>query len=184
MKDSIEERYFEWLYSQIAAVKNRNPARSYWKLAKQMHGYPFTWFVPNDDNRAEDGRELREEFMVESFIDSVDDLWMDLDCSIFEMLIGLSRRVAFESYGSSGEWFRELITNLGLVELTDRGYNSINARDVDRTLERLVNRTYDRKGHGGGLFPLLRAMEDQREVEIWYQMSAYLLAKERMADHL
>lgn len=182
MKASIEERYFEWLYSQVAAVKNRNPSRSYWGLAKQMHGYPFTWFVPNDDNRAEDGRELREEFLAVNDLEA-DDLWMELECSIFEMLIGLSRRVAFESTGSPGEWFGELITNLGFIEYTDRGYNSIIARDVDETLEQLVNRTYNADGTGG-LFPQDHAMEDQRKVEIWYQMSAYLLTKEHMSDYL
>jgi len=139
-----------------------------------MHHKAFDWFVPNDDNRAEDGRELRWEFLNENGL-AGDDLWMDLDCSFLEMLIGLSRRVAFESYGSPGEWFRRILENLEFIDYTDRGFNSISALDVDRTLERINNRTYDRNGHGG-IFPLHHAAEDQRKVEIWYQMSAYLLS--------
>lgn len=175
MNDSIEERYFEWLYSQIAAVKNRNPSRSYWELAKQLHHKPYIWFVPNDDNRAEDGRLLRDEFLDGAGIREVDRLWMELDCSILEMLIGLSRRVSYESYGTPGDWFRRLLDNLGFVTFTDSAYNAGVAEDVDFVLEQLNHRTYDRNGHGG-LFPLHLAAEDQRKVEIWYQMSAYLLS--------
>jgi hypothetical protein len=38
----------------------------------------------------------------------------------------------------------------------------------------VIWRTYDRRGHGG-LFPLQRSNRDQRRVEIWYQLSEYLL---------
>ena len=37
-----------------------------------------------------------------------------------------------------------------------------------------VERRYKRSGEGG-LFPLKNAAKDQRKVEIWYQLSSYLL---------
>jgi hypothetical protein len=40
-------------------------------------------------------------------------------------------------------------------------------------MERCVWRTYEPNGVGG-FFPLENPNEDQREVELWYQMSAYV----------
>lgn len=84
----LDELYFTWLYSQVGSVKDRNPSRSYWKILRKLFTKEFVWIVPNDDNRAEDGRDLRLEFLEEHDIQDVDPNWMRLGCSMLELLIG------------------------------------------------------------------------------------------------
>ena len=65
---TLDARYLDWLYKNIGPLQNRNPARSYWQLAVALYQKEFTWFVSNDDNRMEDGKELREEFLADMAI--------------------------------------------------------------------------------------------------------------------
>lgn len=174
MTGTLDDRYFEWLYGLIGAVRNRNPARSYWLFAKQLYTKEFVWFVPNDDNRVEDGKELRYEFLAEKGTDEVDLEWMALGCSMLEMLIALSHRASFVSDKAPGDWFWLLMRNAELDGYNDRRYSSRVAKEVDEKLDRIINRTYSRNGEGG-LFPLRQTPNDQRKVEIWYQMSEFLL---------
>ena len=170
---TLDARYLDWLYKNIGPLQNRNPARSYWMLACALFRKEFTWFVHNDDNRVEDGRELREDFLEEMSIER-DQLWMEEGCSMLEMLVALSRRAAFEASEDPFEWFWVLIDNLGLRPYVDEEFSEDYNVDVDIILDRVINRTYSADGRGG-LFPLRYAKEDQRKVEIWYQLAAYLL---------
>lgn len=173
---TLDDAYFEWLYSHIGPLQNRNPHRNYWKLCRKLYSTEFIWFVPNDDNRVEDGKELRLEFL-DSTRHPLDDprgLWREIGCSVFEMLIALSRRAAFESEGTDLEWFWRFMHNLELDEYSDAVYEISIDEEVTEVLDRLINRTYRRNGEGG-LFPLRHSRRDQRKVELWYQMSSYLL---------
>ena len=82
MINLLDERYFEWLYDLTGASRNRNPSRSFWSLEAQLHRKQFSWFVPNDDNRIEDGKDLRFEFMDKYEIEDADELWVNLECSM------------------------------------------------------------------------------------------------------
>jgi len=148
-------------------------------MLRQFYTTPFVWFVPNDDNRAEDGRALREEFMDEYGIDRVDRNWYDLDCSMLEMMIALARRASFEAVGAPDEWFWLFVHNLELDRYSDMLYEIAISEEVAETLARVNERTYDRNG-SGGLFPLMHAQKDQRKVELWYQLSTYLLEGRRL----
>jgi hypothetical protein len=118
-----------------------------------------------------DGRELRYEFIEEENIDSVDDEWLNLGCSMLEMLIALSRRLSFDAEGEPRAWFWHLLKNIGLDHLTDdQPYSEGDVADV---LETVIWRRYNADG-SGGLFPLKNAQQDQKKVEIWYQLAAYL----------
>ena len=141
-----------------------------------MHKTEFLWSVPNDDNRVEDGKALRVEFVEEEEGGQYDRNWMELECSVLEMLIALSRRLAFEAGDSDFEWFWRLVENLDLIWVTDNEYDNGPADIVDETLHRLIFRKYDSDGRGG-LFPLSKPTENQRNVEIFYQMAAYLLER-------
>lgn len=173
MSPPIDELYFQWLYSQVGSLKIANPSKTYWTLLKKLFTKEFIWIVPNDDNRAEDGRALRKEFLDEVEVAEVDPVWMRLGCSILELLIGISRRLNFEDESRGpDEWFWCLIENLSLKRYNDRV--RFPERTVDEILDALIWRTYEPDGHGG-LFPLRTPRADQRDVEIWYQLSAYLL---------
>lgn len=183
MNGTVDDLYFEWLYSQIGVVRNRNPARSYWDLARKLYTTPFVGWLPNDDNRAEDGKCLRDEFVDEAGIDFVDREWRELDCSFLEMLIGLARRASFETGVEPVAWFWKMMENLELRNYTDDIYEVSIDEAVEEALNRVNDRTYLRNGDGG-LFPLRNAHKDQRKVELWYQLAAYLLEASRVPEHM
>lgn len=171
---SLDSRYLDWLYSQIGPAKNnRNPARSFWLLAEQLHTKRFRWSVPNDDNRNEDGKDLRDVFLALTDA-KCSQKWLEQPCSILEMMIALSRRLEFESANDSYSWFWQMIENLSFRIHNDEAYNDDVHFQVDYILNRLIDRSYLPNGDGG-LFPLTDPENDQRKIEIWYQMSSYLL---------
>jgi len=174
---TLDEAYLDWLYNQIGVIRNRNPARSYWSLVLQLQKTPYTWTVPNDDNRVEDGKDLRHDWVRENHLSIDDQMWFDLECSMLEMLIALSRRMSFETVRSSGEWFWKLLDNIGLKDYSDDIYDRAVSERIDKTLTRVIMRTYNKDG-SGGLFPLQDPTNDQRKAELWYQMSAYLFERE------
>lgn len=173
MDKPLDEEYFLWLCRQVGSVESSKiPSRNYWRLLKRLYTKEFVWIIPNDDNRAEDGRNLQYEFVKENKIDDVDPGWLGLGCSMFELLVGLSRRLSFEADGEPRDWFWHMIENIGLERYNDNAH--IPEKEVDEILDDIIWRTYRRNGRGG-LFPLRKATDDQRDVELWYQLNAYLL---------
>lgn len=172
----LDEAYFVWLYSQVGSVKNRNRSKTYWKLMRLLHQKEFTWSnIEMDENRAHDGRDLRRTFLDETG-EVCDELsWMDMGCSMLELLVVLSGKLAWEDDGMDQTgWFWQLIENLGLIECTD-AYPP-DPRIIDEILDKVIERDYASNG-AGGLFPLSHSHEDQRDVELWYQAQAYLLER-------
>lgn len=176
MSAHLDERYFNWLYGQVCSVRSKSPAKSYRNLLHVLYTKEFIWLVPNDDNRVEDGKELRYEFLDQEGIrvEERDQFWLDLGCSFLELLIGVSRRLEFETDRDCASWFWELLENLGLDGLNDKA--DLNLDEIDEILERVTWRTYSYDGTGG-LFPLEHSTNDQRKVEIWYQLSSYILER-------
>lgn len=174
MNEPLDEQYLYWLYGQISSVKLRQASRTYWSLIRQLYTKEFVWFIPNDDNRVEDGRELRYEFLDTHDISYSNQDWMHLGCSMLEMIIAMSRRLAFETEGEPAYWFWLMLENLRIESYNDRTYDNRAMEDIDEALDMVIWRTYNKSGHGG-LFPLHHSVKDQRKVEIWYQKSAYIL---------
>lgn len=171
----LDERYFDWLYFQVCSVKQKS-SFSHRNLLNILYTKEYVWLIPNDDNRAEDGKELRHEFLDEEgiSIQKRDIHWLNLGCSFLEFLVALSRRLEFEAGGTVRSWFWELMTNLELEGLNDRV--KIDREEVEDVLDRVNWRTYEYNG-GGGLFPLRYPEQDQRNVEVWYQLCAYVLER-------
>lgn len=179
MDEPLDEQYFKWLYHQVSSIRLKNPSRTYWSLLRHLYTKEYVWLIPNDDNRVEDGRDLRYEFIDECHVDANRD-WLGIGCSVLEMLIGLSRRLAFEDEGESRDWFWHILGNVDLRRINDRFYDEQREEKIikviNNTIDRIIWRTYNEDGNGG-LFPLRHPTEDQRDVELWYQMSAYLLER-------
>lgn len=169
----LDELYLNWLYELFADREAVSPSKTFWKLANFLYTKEFFWLVPNDDNRCEDGRYLRVVFVEDLGLEDVDPDWMDLGCSMLEMLIGLSRRLSFQDGGEPSDWFWHLIDNLGLRYDDRKRFPTDLAEEVS---DRIIWRTYKSNGVGG-LFPLRRPRCDQRDAEIWHQLNAYLLER-------
>ena len=172
MSEPLDELYFKWLYSQVGDLDVVNPYATHWRLLKILYTREFIFIVPRDANRAHDGRDLRQEFIDKEGLYDVDEGWLRLPCSVLELLIGLSRHIAFEAEGKPRGWFWTLMENINLFQYNDR--RRFSEGTIQDILDRVICRTYDYSGEGG-LFPLKEAERDQRDVELWYQMAAYVL---------
>lgn len=161
--------YFAWLVSQVQ-ISN---GKTYNGVFEMMHNYEFVWTVPNDDNRVQDGIDLRHEFAG----DKASELVLE-GATFLEVLIGISRRLAFTAGGDAEYWAWKLMKNLRLHKRYDP-LSPYSAAKVNDTLETVVWRTYKPNGLGG-FFPLRHPSEDQTKVEIWYQLNAYVIEKESM----
>lgn len=170
--EPFENLYFNWLCAKVIYNMNPTPSLTYWTLLRTLQNTEFVWILAGDDNRAEDGLELRVEFIFEA--ETPDDPeWRRFPpCSVLEMLIAFSRRAEFMTGQKAKDWFWEFIDNLGLIECTDG--SGVTPDEIGEILDRFIWRTYESNGYGG-LFPLdSRNGDDEREVEIWYQFCHYL----------
>jgi len=177
---TLRDEYFLWLYEQVDGR-----IRSFRKLSRILHDKKFTWFVKNDDNRLQDGLDLRYRFIEEKNLDETHLEVIALtkgECTVFEMMVALAERMDYltndlkEDISKAPKWFGELINNLGFSQFSDMNMPDwdIDENLIERSLDRLINRTYDNYGHGS-LFPLKRRPPtDMSKVEIWYQLMLYL----------
>lgn len=170
---TMQERYFNWLLDQVKIESNFS------SLMKQLHGRTFIAIMPMDENRIKDGTDLRYRFGYEEELD--DDiinhyLFRDKGCSILEMMIGLALRceetimVDPELGDRTGFWFWNMISSLGLDEMTNDIYNP---EIVDDILTRFIDRKYKPNGEGS-LYTIYNFDKDLRDIDIWYQMQYYL----------
>jgi len=162
MKNQAEQQYFEWLISQI----NIRGTRTFYDLFETLFMIEFDWTVPHDRNRQQDGLDLRTEFFNGKKIP------LNKRATILEVLIALSRRLAFTAGGRAEDWAWQLLVNLRLNKMTDP-FTENKARRVNNILETLIWRQYRDDGLGG-FFPLNWPDTDQTKVEIWYQMQKYV----------
>lgn len=170
----MRNRYLDFLCNLVGGKEDHI------LLLQHLHGVEFYSLVPNDDNRGVDGEQLRVRFEDEVGPQGSSSL-PNGPCTVLEMLIGLAYRLEFELLGGSFErpmkdWFWVLIDNLGLIRYDNNTYERAgSASQIDEVLVRMLDRRYNWDGTGG-LFPLSRAAQkDQRRVEIWYQMSAWVI---------
>lgn len=170
MKD-VEEAYLEWLGGQIRSPRQKT-GKTYWELINALFDKEFIWLIPNDDNRQADGLELRGEFQTQVLNTNTWLEFWDRGCSVLEVIVALSRRVAFATGGSPDVWAWTLIDNLGLHNMYDP-LSRYKRNKIDTILETLIWRQYEADGQGG-FFPLAFPYKNQVEVEIWYQMNAYI----------
>lgn len=167
-----DQGYLDWLSAKVEPQSNLNPRRTHGVLLAQLLQTPFEVTYTHDYRRAEDGRVLREEFLGGY---DVDGAWAAIDCSVLEMLVALSHRAAFESYGGADDWFWHLLENLGLNLCVDETYGGLwNDHYVAMKLNLFMTHNFKRNGVGG-LFPLKFSNQDQSRTELWYQMQAYVM---------
>ena len=144
-------------------------------LIDQLHNSPFEAVLERDNNRINDGLDLRHRFLIENGINGD---FFDHPAGILEVLIALAVRIDSEFLGNPMDphpdiMFWEMICNLGLDKFDDKHYNS---DEIYRILGIWINREYDFYGNGG-VFPIPKThknVQNQREIELWMQMTAYI----------
>lgn len=182
---SLKDEYFSWLYELIRDPRSR---ASYIKLCKEMHKTNFRWYVRNDDNRYQDGLNLRQLYIEEEHLDEshLEVIYFQKgECTFFEMLVALARRMNSLTYDLKNQqdmaykWFHAMLVNTGLDRFDDSSsrypeLTPVQEAEVCDTLCVILDRTYDESGTGS-LFPLeVPRRENMRETEIYYQMMYWL----------
>lgn len=168
----VTKEYFDWLCSLVC--EGKEGPNSFRALLTHLHNVEFRYIIPRDENRAEDGVDLRWRFALEHNYRDVPGCLYG-PCSVLEMLVALAIRCEeFMDDTAMGnrtsQWFWNMIINLGLGSMTDSRFDE---RFVDGVIERFLNREYDRDGKGG-LFRVRDTRRDLRKVEIWYQLCWFL----------
>lgn len=158
--------YLEWL---LARVELDGPVSDI--LAAVLYERTFTATVPNDDNRIEDALLLRALYCEEENGRFEE----DFPATFLEVLVALADRMEYmlhspDDYGHVPMYFWSMLANIGLYNTT------IDTKYIHEKVSMVLDRTYEWNGRGG-LFPLNNATDDQREVEIWYQMMAWIREK-------
>src|SRR4051812_7774593 len=116
MSNPLTEDYLRWLGSQ---VRDEDRSPKYWDLFRAMFEKEFEWKVHNDDNRLQDGIDLRDEFCYASHIRRGSLRYLG-QARFLEVLIGLSRRMSYQASGSAQGWAWQFLINLELNRMSDR----------------------------------------------------------------
>lgn len=173
-KREILERYFKWL-SKIVCSGNDGSYENYESLLLTLHAKPFICTLDKDENRIEDAEELRLRFVEENDLNYRALDILNMDCSVFEIMVALADRgstLITSSYDEMeiGSLFWQMIFNMGLLECTDQNWDPAY---VDSVIDNFIQRRYKRNGEGG-LFYIEGNNRDMRKIEIWHQMCMYL----------
>ena len=149
VNDRLNKQYFKWL-TNIVCGERYSKEVSYDFLLSYLHSVEFTYILPKDRNRAEDGIDLRYRFAVSKGNPSLCN-YITGPCSVLEMMVALALRceehiMEDESLGDrTGQWFWGMIVSLGLGSMTDRRYNE---NYVDYVVTKFLSRDYEPNGKG------------------------------------
>lgn len=152
--------YFYWIIGKIGRDER------YDGLLWGLFETEFTWINHLDRHRAEDGLNLRGEFLENSFYRG--DIFMEKPCSVLEMMVALSVRIEENVIGDPDLCiFWRMLNNLGLLN------EGLNGFEVDILVENWLERRFDRHGNGS-ICPIRSGKTDQRRNDIWGQMMWFL----------
>lgn len=173
-ENRIRSDYFEWMYDLMCDNRFADTI-TYRQLFTFLHNTEFTYFVPYDENRADDGIALRYRFCL---LHDCEDMEYCLDgpCSVLEMMVALAirceERIMLDPIKGdrTAQWFWTMMSSLGLSSMTDYNFNDWLVNDI---VTRFLNREYEPDGRGG-LFTVKGWERDARDAEIWHQLMAYL----------
>lgn len=181
----INNAYFRYLGDFVGADTLMDGR--YWMLLKTLHSIEFYWFnspwkVALDSNRAESGEMLRKKFFYEShhYNDNYEE-FLYKPCSMLEMMIGLAKQLEgllADIYvwdpDTTQYWFWAMVKNLGLLDCSDDNWSVKKAAKIRHAVTDMLDRNYDKNGHGS-MFPVnFDDHNDFRYIQIWDQAMAWI----------
>lgn len=152
---------------------------SYSELCAYLYSRPFFFILPRDEDREDDGLSLRLRIMdYVTYGKRGMALAYSEPCNVLEMMLALAQRAEDDIIFTAnkdhvGELLYDMISSMGIAWLTDDYYSEVAAQSA---VDNMLNRRYEPNGHGG-LFTVKKTSKDMRDMEIWYQMQAYLNEK-------
>lgn len=173
----LKNKYEDWMYEMAIGDNDR----SYISLIQKLNSREFYSIIIMDDNRAQDGYDLRYIFASENNIpEPVVASEIDIDpVSVLEVMLAMAYRCFTQILdSSSGDnlipvIFMDMIESLGLKDMDDYNYDEFK---VDKAIDILIERQYNPNG-SGGLFTVDNPLKDMRDVELWMQCMWYINQK-------
>lgn len=172
----IEKHYFRWLLSFICDNIQKS---EYSMVLEDLFNKKFIWLLEYDENLAENGIGLREEFYESSeTIQKLVGIYGEIEgeCSVLEMMVRLAMDcediiMTDGENDNTSKWFWIMMENLGLDDYNNRSYD---AENVDEILENFMRRRYDNYGNGN-IFRFTGRVTGLKNMDIWMQLNQYLI---------
>lgn len=166
MRNFNDGEYFDWLYHKAF------DGYRWWDVMNILHEVRFKWdpSIAHDANRASDGIQLRRDYLFECG-EGRENYTFDIhEASFFEVYVGLAKKMAHLLDKS-------LPSSMAYILRIGPFGPYMSADEVVSVAEKVMMRDYDSDGVGG-LFPLMTATRDQRDVELIYQLNLHVLEYE------
>ena len=179
---SIYTIYFNWMLNKI--FHDENLKMSYYELLCILNSIVYEWILEMDENRQKDAQDLRYLFGNEYGLTEAQ-ICQELDIlppSLLEVIVALINRVQEtilydpDKLNSNQEIFMDILTNLGLNELTGH-LTEVDTNYIWEVIVNFYHHNYSYFGEGG-MFVVQNPKADMRETEIWYQCMWYLDEKQ------
>lgn len=176
MNIRVENDYILWMMRNVTTKEYHS--NHYKKLFKKLYDRQFRVINSFDENRVMDGEALRYQFGDEYGYEQplIAEALDNRPCSVLELMVALAYRMENQfAYDPkcgdrTGTWFWEMVKSLGLINEADDNFNDA---FVSYALDRFISLDYKPNGEGG-LFTIRHPDKDYRQIQIWYQMCAYL----------
>lgn len=137
---------------------------------------PWDYQMFDDFNRAQDVETLRHDLELDRKYSNIPYNCLEVIIMITQRILDMVGDIELPPIEDNGRGvsqfsfiFWKLISNLKLKDL-DKYY--ITESDVEKAMDRWINRTYDSKGNGN-LLKLRKYAGDQRNLTIWEQINKY-----------
>lgn len=175
-KQNLNSEYLEWLKHFV--MQGSQSASKYKDFFNLLHEIEFTYCLPMDENREQDGINLRARFLYEHNYKEENLYYLENPCSVLEMMVALTLRceenLAWDPYecgDRTGVWFWKMVSNIGLIgHIEGNNFDSVFVNDK---ISKCLERNYQPNGRGG-FFIVQKAPKDMRDVDIWTQANWYL----------
>lgn len=162
--------YFEWLIAHVELPE-------YSLLFAELFQKDFFWYdaYEGEESRANDGRILREQFMME--YDKTPHDIPQGPVSVLEMLIAFAMRIDQQTYDWGkghliSDIFRMFIINLGFRDMTNNEINSRDRNFIRTALDGWMSHNLDNFGYPG-LFRFNLAVNID-ELDNWQQAQEWI----------
>ena len=161
-------KYTRWLISEILGVESLD---CFW-LCLCLQGIEFYWTDRDDANRAEDGLELRDNYIFVHGYDDNELIDLPATATVFEVLVAMADRATTLDYDPAIMWFNLFIKNLGFDYLNDDTWSQSAEQFVKSTVRKWLDRQFAPDGvgspfRGNGTY-------DVAKQTMWHAMQWYL----------
>lgn len=172
--------YLCWLMNQCQ-LEVEGPD-GYLSLCEILLDTYFLSMIEFDENRAEEGRELREEWAEAEGGDTSKIEMLPYTCNMLELILVMARRMAYEMMDSQyeagvGKWVMEILENAGLATFRNDYFDTdpeYQGNRIKAILKDIIYRRYLHTGDGGFFPAKFYTTKDYRQMELLTQMNNYL----------